>query len=192
MTSAVFLDRDGVLNQKAAEGEYVTTWSQFRLLPGVAEALRELRRRDPTVRLIVITNQRGIALQKITLADIADIHTRLRARLASEGVGLDGIYVCPHGLDACDCRKPGVGLFRQALADLPDIDPQASAMVGDTLADLEAGHRMGCRIYLIGSLARRRRILEASAQRGLIVDGHAPSLRALVEQHPVVWPSPSS
>lgn len=186
MTAAVFLDRDGVLNAKAPEGRYVTGWADFRMLPGVDTALRQLRRRDPGVRLIVVTNQRGVALGEVSEAALEDLHQRMRQALEIAGVPLDGIYACPHEKDACTCRKPGVGLLEQARADMPDIEPELSAMVGDSLADLEAGHAFGCRVFLVGDQARRRVVLARATGRGIPVAGDALSLPALVRDHLIV------
>src|ERR1700750_861845 len=92
--SAVFLDRDGVINRKRPEGSYVTSWGEFELLPGALEALALLARADTPV--IVVTNQRGIARGRMTEADLDDIHARLRAAVSAAGGRLDAIYHCPH------------------------------------------------------------------------------------------------
>lgn len=186
MTAAVFLDRDGVLNVKAPEGRYITGWGQFELLPGVDAALRELRRRDPHARLIVVTNQRGVARGLIEPASLEDMHERMRAELGKAGVELDGIYVCPHDADSCDCRKPAPGLLLQAVADFPDIELERSVLIGDSLADLEAAQRFGCAAYLVGPPDRRRVVMAGAASRGVAVAGEAASLSALLRSYPIV------
>lgn len=186
MTAAVLLDRDGVLNVKAPEGRYITGWGQFELLPGVDAALRELRRRDPQARLIVVTNQRGVARGLIEPASLEDLHQRMRVQLRQAGVELDGIYVCPHEADTCDCRKPEPGLLRQALADFPDIELVRSALIGDSLADLEAAQRFGCAAYLVGPPDRRRVVMAGASSRGVSVAGEAASLPALLRAYEVV------
>lgn len=180
---AIFLDRDGVLNVKAPEGRYITGWGQFELLAGVDAALRELRRRDPEARLIVVTNQRGVARGLIDQASLDDLHARMRAQLEAAGIEIDAIYVCPHDGDACDCRKPAPGLLRQAAADFPEIDAAGSALVGDSLADLEAAHRFGCAAYLVGPTDRRRVVMAGAATRGIPVDGEGVSLQALLRSY---------
>jgi len=185
VTAAVFLDRDGALNVKVPEGRYITGWGQFELLPGVDAALRELRRRDPSARIIVITNQRGVARGLIDAASLDDLHARMRAELRAAGVELDGIYVCPHEADSCDCRKPEPGLLRQALADSPDIEPERSALIGDSLADLESAQRFGCAAYLVGLPDRRRVVMAGAASRGVPVAGEAASLSALLRAYPI-------
>jgi D-glycero-D-manno-heptose 1,7-bisphosphate phosphatase len=137
----VFLDREGILNLKPPEGHYVTSWEQLQLLPGVEQAIAKLSRTGFTV--LVVTNQRGIALGKMTQADLNDIHRRLCEQLAQFGAYLDGIYVCPHDIGQCHCRKPDIGLFEQAFADFPGASPENSVMIGDSLSDIEARVRIG-------------------------------------------------
>ena len=139
--SFVFLDREGILNRKPPEGKYVTSWEQFDPLPGIEQAIARLNRSGRTV--IVVTNQRGIALGRMTLADLDTIHKRLRDHLAPYGARLDAIYSCPHDVGQCRCRKPDTGLFEQAFADFPAARPYNSVMIGDSLSDIEAGTRIG-------------------------------------------------
>jgi D-glycero-D-manno-heptose 1,7-bisphosphate phosphatase len=145
----IFLDRDGVINRKMPEGEYVTGWHRFELLPGVAEAIAALNRRG--LRVIVVTNQRGIALGLYTSSDVEAIHEQLNQTLANAGARVDGFYFCPHDKRECDCRKPGPGLFRRAKADFPEIEAATSAIVGDSLSDIEFGKNLGMQtIFLEG------------------------------------------
>lgn len=147
----VFLDRDGVLNRKPPEGKYVTCWEEFELLPGAAEALAGINRAGRKV--IVVTNQRGVALGRYSLEQLADMHARMRQVLATHGAKVDAIYVCPHDNGQCHCRKPMTGLFEQAFRDFPEASAPNSIMVGDSLRDIEAGHRMGMRTVLIDDSA---------------------------------------
>jgi len=143
----VFLDRDGVLNRKPPRGQFVTCCDEFELLPGVAEAVLHLNRSGR--KAIVVTNQRGVALGLYSLEDLARMHELLQARLADCGARLDGIYVCPHDVGQCSCRKPQTGLFEQAFRDFPSADAGNSVMIGDSLRDIEAGQRLGMRTVLI-------------------------------------------
>ena len=143
----VFLDRDGVLNRKAADGRYVSSWEQFELLPGVEEAIARLNRSGR--KAIVVTNQRGVALGLYSEADLQALHERLRAHLAAHGARLDAIYYCPHDSGQCNCRKPQPGLFEQAFRDFPDASAGNSVMVGDSLSDIEAASRLGMRSILL-------------------------------------------
>ena len=137
----VFLDRDGVLNQKARPGEYITSCEELVVLPGVPEAVAALNRSGR--RVIVVTNQRGVALGLYTLEDLAQIHDKLTKELAERGAHLDAIYFCPHDKGQCACRKPGTGMFEQAFRDFPEAKPERSLMVGDSLRDIEAGQAVG-------------------------------------------------
>jgi D-glycero-D-manno-heptose 1,7-bisphosphate phosphatase len=146
---AAFLDRDGTINVKAAEGEYVESPEQLVLIPGAAAAIRRLN--DAGLKAIVVTNQRGIALGRMGEEDLDAVHARLEELLAAEaGARLDAIFHCPHGLDSCDCRKPEVGLFLQAKERWPEIDLERSAMVGDSEKDVLAGERLGMATVHLG------------------------------------------
>jgi D-glycero-D-manno-heptose 1,7-bisphosphate phosphatase len=178
--TTVFLDRDGVVNRKAPEGEYVERWDQFEFLPGVLEALRELR--EAKSRVIVVTNQRGVALGRMTIEAVAEIHSRMSEELAAAGAACAAILVCPHDEGGCDCRKPRLGLFHQAIGLFPEIDLHRAVVIGDSVADLEAGNRLGCPTYLVATERTAREIL--SSAPGLRVDGVAPSLLELLRVHP--------
>jgi D-glycero-D-manno-heptose 1,7-bisphosphate phosphatase len=137
----VFLDRDGVINRKMPEGQYVTGWQHFELLPGVPESI--VRLNQAGLRVLVVTNQRGIALGLYSVADVEHIHQQLQLRLSSLDAHVDGFYFCPHDKRECTCRKPLPGLFEQAQADFPDIDAGSSLIIGDSLSDIEFGRNIG-------------------------------------------------
>ncbi len=139
----VFLDRDGTINVKAPEGSYVTSPEQFVLLPGAAQAIRQLN--EAHVRVVVVTNQRGISRGLMSQADLSRIHARMSQELASEGAWVDAIYACPHGHGECDCRKPATGLIDQAIRDFPQIRRETAAVIGDAPGDVELGLRAGMR-----------------------------------------------
>jgi D-glycero-D-manno-heptose 1,7-bisphosphate phosphatase len=143
----VFLDRDGVLNQKPARGKYITRVEDLVVLPGAADAVAAVNRSGRKV--IVVTNQRGIALGLYTQRELDGIHETLQAQLALHGAHLDAIYVCPHDAGQCNCRKPYTGMFEQAFRDFPAARPERSVMVGDSLRDIEAGARFGMATALI-------------------------------------------
>jgi D-glycero-D-manno-heptose 1,7-bisphosphate phosphatase len=149
----VFCDRDGTINRKAPEGEYVLSADQLVLLDGAAAAIARLR--SAGARVVVVTNQRGVALGRMTLDDLASVHRELAARLAGAGAELDAIYACPHERGACDCRKPGPGMFLRAVEDEPSIHLEGSAMVGDSITDVEAGARLGMTTVLLADSSRR-------------------------------------
>lgn len=145
----VFLDRDGVINRKMPEGKYVTRWEEFVLLPGVPEAIARLNRAG--LRVLVVSNQRGIALGLYTAADVQAIHAQLTRELAPLGATVDGFYFCPHDKQQCNCRKPLPGLFDQARARYPDIEAATSIMIGDSASDIEFARNLGMpSIFLTG------------------------------------------
>ena len=144
--AAVLLDRDGTINVKAPEGEYVTSPEELVLLPGAAEAIRALN--DAGVPVAVVTNQRGIALGRMTFGDVAAVHARLDALLAEHGAHVGAYYVCPHEKETCDCRKPQPGMLLQAARDI-GIDPRDAVMIGDSDSDAEAGRRAGATVILL-------------------------------------------
>ena len=159
----IFLDRDGVVNEKMPEGHYVASWSDFHLLPGVAEAIGRLNRAG--LRVVVVSNQRGIALGLYTCADVEAIHAGLQSLLASEAAHVDGFYFCPHGKAQCNCRKPLPGLFEQAVADNPAITPATSAMIGDSRSDIEFGRRLGMlTVFIEGNPERQKPGNEAAGE----------------------------
>lgn len=176
----VFLDRDGVLNRKRPEGEYVTRWEEFEFLPGAVAALALLRAAGR--RLVVVTNQRGVALGRLSLADLDALHRRMTAELEAAGAGLDAVYACPHDRGRCRCRKPDTGLFLRAAADFPGTDLARCVVVGDSLCDLEAAARLGCPAYLVADGPRGEEVLAEAGRRGVTVGGVAPSLFAVTEK----------
>jgi D-glycero-D-manno-heptose 1,7-bisphosphate phosphatase len=143
----IFLDRDGVINQKLPEGRYVSRWEEFHLLPGVPAAIARLNRAGYLV--LVVSNQRGIALGKYTAEDVGSIHRTLQATLATHHAHIDGFYFCPHDKGQCDCRKPKPGLFLQAQAEFPQIAWSTSLLIGDSLSDVEAGSALAMRTVFV-------------------------------------------
>jgi D-glycero-D-manno-heptose 1,7-bisphosphate phosphatase len=134
-----------VINVKAPEGEYVTSWSSFAFAPGALEGLRLLA--GLGVPVVVVTNQRGVARGRMTEGDLADIHDRMRAEVASAGGRIDAVYHCPHE-GGCECRKPGTLLFRRAGDDL-GIELGASVVVGDRASDMDAAAAIGALRVLV-------------------------------------------
>jgi mannose-1-phosphate guanylyltransferase / phosphomannomutase len=153
---AVFLDRDGVINENV---ENLTLPEQMTLIAGSAQAIKRLNKAGYLV--VVVTNQPIIAKGFCTFGDMERIHDRMRALLAKEGARVDSVYLCPHHpqkgfsgevpdlkLD-CGCRKPKPGLLLKAIGDL-GIDAGSSWMVGDSYTDVAAGKKAGVRTILIG------------------------------------------
>jgi len=149
--SAIFIDRDGTLVHPR---HYPSRPEELQLYDGVGEALKAFQ--DVGFRLVVVTNQAGIARGYFTEDDLERMHQYLAEELARLGVNLDAIYYCPHHPDGivpelaikCDCRKPHPGMLLQAAKDLK-LNVQSSWFVGDILDDIEAGNRAGCRTVLV-------------------------------------------
>lgn len=149
----IFLDRDGVLNEKLPEGSYVTAWSDFHILPGVPEAIAALNHAG--IRVIVVSNQRGIALGLYSAEDVEAIHAGFEQRLQAHGAHVDAFYFCPHDRSGCNCRKPLPGMFEQAQRDFPDISAASSVMIGDSLSDVQFGLGLGMLTIFIESASDR-------------------------------------
>ncbi len=163
LVQTVFLDRDGVVNEKMPEGRYVTCWSEFQLLPGAVEAIGLLNRAG--LRVVVISNQRGIALGLYTAEDVRTVHAEFQRLLEAFGAHVDGFYFCPHDKGQCNCRKPLPGLFEQAVADFPGITAASSVMIGDSLSDIDFGRRLGMvTAFIDGDPERRKPGAEAARE----------------------------
>jgi D-glycero-D-manno-heptose 1,7-bisphosphate phosphatase len=173
----VFLDRDGVINDKMPEGRYVTSWAEFHLLPGVAEAIAKLNQAG--LRVVVVSNQRGISLGLYTAADVLSIHSALQNLLSSHGAHVDGFYFCPHGRGECNCRKPLPGLFEQAVAEFPEIAAATSVMIGDSKSDVEFGRRLGMTVVFIDGDPKLQKPGNEAA--GDLADLRFPSLAEAVK-----------
>lgn len=143
---ALFLDRDGTLIEHEP---YLHDPARVRLVSGAGEALR--RARAGGYRIVVVSNQSGVARGYFGLREVEAVHAAMRAALASEGATIDRIYTCPHHPEhggTCQCRKPAPGMLLQAARELP-VDLARSVIVGDTPEDLEAGAAAGCRGILV-------------------------------------------
>lgn len=145
MAGAIFLDRDGVLCENRPT--YVKSWEEFRWIPGAREALRILARLD--VPVVIVTNQSAINRGLTTAARVDEMHRRMTRTVRRWNGRLDAIYVCPHRPDeGCSCRKPGVLLFHQAAGELR-VDLPGSYLIGDGMADVEAGLELKLRVVLV-------------------------------------------
>ncbi len=185
--AAVFLDRDGVINElipdpRTGHGESPLSVEDVRLLPGAATAAARLARAG--YALVCVTNQPAAAKATATLERLQAVHERVIELLAEEGVRLDGSYLCPHHPDgvvaglsgACGCRKPRPGMLETA-CDILGLDPGRSWMVGDTDADIAAGFAAGCRTLLVRNSDSAHKRLQ-----GLLADLAAASLIDGVEK----------
>ncbi len=143
MNRAAFLDRDGVINRKPPEGQYVTRWEEVHFLPDVARAIALLNR--ASFRVIVVSNQRCVAKGLVPAPALEAMHQRMCEELAANGARIDAIFYCPHEKHPpCSCRKPAPGMLLAA-ARAHDIDLTASWMIGDSKIDVETGRNAGCK-----------------------------------------------
>lgn len=166
----VFLDRDGTINRKAREGEYVTRWEHFEFLPGAVEAIRLLG--EQRIRVFVVTNQRGVARGKMSEAQVAEIHARMLEHLRKEGGAVERVYHCPHEKASCDCRKPELGMFLQAQREHEGVDFSRAAVIGDSRGDIEAALRLGSLPVLVAGVGAGEQSADVRRE---------PSLLAAVE-----------
>ncbi|MCU4157223.1 HAD family hydrolase [Carboxylicivirga sp. A043] len=141
MNKAVFIDRDGVINND--EGHYyIYKVKDFKLNPGIIEGLKLLQ--DAGFKLFVITNQGGVAKGEYTEDDVEMVHGHFLQMMFDNDIRITDIYYCPHheSLEACDCRKPQPGMILQAMEE-HQIDKNNSYLIGDADRDVEAGNAAG-------------------------------------------------
>lgn len=140
----VFLDRDGTLNEDTG---YLRSAAELKLLPGVAPGLARLKAAG--ARLVVVTNQSGVARGFFTLKDLEAVHARLQGLLEADDAALDAIYFCPHHPDdGCRCRKPARGMVDRAVAEL-QVDLRRSYLIGDQARDIQLAHVVGAKSVLL-------------------------------------------
>ena len=159
---AIFLDRDGVVNelvyfpeQGIIDSPFVA--DQFRLCPGVPDAVKHFQ--NAGYKVIIASNQPGVAKGHMPFKNFKQICDTMKARLSEKGVSLDGEYYCLHHPEAivaqyridCECRKPKPGLILKAAKDM-DIDISNSWFIGDNLSDIKAGKNAGCHTLLLGKM----------------------------------------
>ena len=141
---AVFLDRDGVVIEDA---HYLRRAAQLRLIPGAARAIARLR--GAGFKVVIVSNQSGVARGYLTLTALRGIHRLLRKRLLAGGARLDALYFCPHRPSrACACRKPALGMLKAAQKRFR-LDLKRSYFVGDTTTDILTARRAGCTAVLV-------------------------------------------
>ena len=144
--STVFLDRDGTISVKPADGEYVTSPADLVLLPGAARAVARVNAAG--LRTVLVTNQRWLSGPAADPAGYAAVQARLEQLLAAEGAWLDAAYHCPHAAAACDCRKPSPGMLLRAAREY-SIELDKAVIIGDSDSDLMAGRAAGTSAILL-------------------------------------------
>lgn len=142
--SAVFLDRDGTINEEVG---YLNHLSRLRIFPSVPAVIRKLN--DRGLPVIVVTNQSGVARGYFPESLVREVNALMIQQLSDAGARLDGVYYCPHAAsEGCACRKPGPGMLQQAAAE-HSLDVRRSFVVGDRYGDVELAHNAGARSILV-------------------------------------------
>jgi D-glycero-D-manno-heptose 1,7-bisphosphate phosphatase len=149
--AAVFLDRDGTINEQMG---YINHTCRFQLLPGAAEAIKKLN--DAEIPVVVVSNQSGLARGYFPEELLLAVHEKMTRLLAEKGAHVDGIYYCPHHPEAkekrfrevCSCRKPKPGLILQAAQEM-NLAPEKSFVVGDRWSDIKTAANCGARSILV-------------------------------------------
>ena len=143
---AIFLDRDGVINESPGKG-YVRSWNEFKFLPGSLEALRDLSQAG--FALFVVSNQSGVARGLYTEEDLRVVNQQMLETVRAAQAGFEAVYYCIHSPEAnCSCRKPKTGLIDKAKSCLP-IDLPASYVIGDDPKDIALGQQAGIKTILV-------------------------------------------
>jgi histidinol-phosphate phosphatase family protein len=141
---AVFLDRDGTINEEVS---YLSSIEQLNIIPRAAAAVKLLN--DNRFKVIIITNQSGVARNYFSEDSLKQINEHLMAELSKEGATIHEVYYCPHHPDTgCGCRKPNTGNIEKAAME-HDLDLANSYMVGDTIRDMETGFNANLRTVLV-------------------------------------------
>ena len=145
MFKAVFLDRDGVINEERKD--YVKNLDEFIILKGVSKAIKLLKEKNFLV--IIVTNQSAVNRKLLTENQLNEIHNYLQVNLRKDHTTCDAIYYCPHKPEEnCKCRKPKPGLLLRA-AEEHSIDMKNSFLIGDSMTDIEAADTAGCKGILL-------------------------------------------
>ena len=162
MSSAIFIDRDGVIIHNQAS--YVRSLKQVTIYPRAVQALALAA--QSRYKIVVVTNQAGVGKGLYSLETVHEIHHEIRRAVEQAGGRIDAFYICPHRSDEqCECRKPKPGLLKQAACDLK-IDLAGSYMIGDALSDLLAGQLAGVKesmLVLTGRGLAQRKLAAAGA-----------------------------
>jgi len=144
----ILLDRDGVINQKAPEHDYIRSPEMLRLTEGADKAIARLHKAG--LKIAVVTNQRGVSRDLMSLEDVSKVNTAIQKLVSKAGGKIDAFYVCPHGYDDnCNCRKPAPGLLLKAM-DRFHVKKERCIMIGDSNSDVEAAANAGVDCIYLG------------------------------------------
>lgn len=144
-TKLVILDRDGVINQESSD--YIKSEAEWIPIEGSIEAIARLSQAD--YRVVVVTNQSGIARGLLRFEDLHAIHQRMQQTVAESGGRIDAVFICPHKPDDdCDCRKPRPGMLHSIMERL-DTELTGVPLVGDSLRDVQSAMVVGASPVLV-------------------------------------------
>jgi histidinol-phosphate phosphatase family protein len=174
-TWTLFLDRDGVINHEK-HLDYIHTWDEFIFYDGVQEAMSVFAKTFH--RIIVVTNQRGIAKGVTRLEDLTLIHKNMVASIEAHGGRIDAVYFCPE-MESHN-RKPNPGMGLQAAKDFADIDLSKAIMVGNTISDMQFGRNLGVQTIF---LPTTRPEVDLNDERIDAVYGSLPAFAADLKNH---------
>jgi D-glycero-D-manno-heptose 1,7-bisphosphate phosphatase len=141
-----FIDRDGVINKKAPEHQYITKINDFIFNQGIFELLLLLKKRN--FEIIIITNQRGLARKILSLAELTKIHEYLIEKLKEKDIKILDLFYCPHEINSCDCRKPRPGMIKLALAKY-NIDLARSIIISDSKEESQMAEELGIKNFFL-------------------------------------------
>lgn len=140
----VILDRDGTI---IIEKNHLIDINEVELIPNAAKAIKKMK--DFGLGVIIVTNQTVVGNGHISIKELGEIHKKIINLLSKDKAAVDGLYVCPHTIeDNCFCRKPKLGLIKQALKE-HDFNPKESFVIGDKALDIELGQNMHARTFLV-------------------------------------------
>ena len=147
MSKIIFLDRDGVINEFPGEGRYVTNLREFRLFTGSVEGIRKFN--DKNFKVFIISNQAGVSKDLYTAKDLKLMDKSFMNSLNNHGASIEGIFYCTHNSqDNCECRKPKIGLLKQAVS-LLGSKPEMSFFIGDSFIDMQTARNFGAKSVLV-------------------------------------------
>lgn len=170
----LLLDRDGVINHDSTD--FIRTAAEWQALPGSLDAI--VRAQRAGYRIVVISNQSGLARGLLSVTDLNSIHRRLSDELERIGGRIDAFFFCPHGPGhGCNCRKPGPGLLL-AVAERLGIDLADTPFIGDRMSDAEAAERAGARPLLVRSGLHQ---LPRASERFTVYDDLAGAVDSLMQ-----------
>ena len=151
----LFLDRDGVINQKR-ENDYVKNWDEFIFLDSAVQAICKLS--SLFGKIIVVTNQRGVGKGIMTELDLILIHKKMVDCIKANSGRIDEIYFCTEVSEYAECRKPNIGMAEKAKKDFPEINFKKSIMIGDSISDLQFGFKLDMICFMIEKQSFQKKI----------------------------------